>query len=486
LVKIEYGWFSVVFTLAAIGLLTWSIRNLHATLKHSRPPAWVRHPVYIGHNNRPRTILVTGATGFIGSALVRQQLARGNAIIVLTRDADKALDLYGPHVRVIETLDAIDDASRIDGIVNLAGARILALPWFSARRHELLASRLKITRAVVQLCQRLQHIPSVLVSGSAIGYYGVCTTETCDESSPPQMQFQSELCRQWEETALGAQGLGVRVVLLRTGLVLGKNGGALPMMSLPMRMHVGNILGNGQQWMSWIHLHDQIRLIEFALDQATISGPLNATAPHPVRHAEFQRDLAKQLRRPLWLRVPAWVVRGLLGEMSQLLVAGQRVVPHKSVTHGYQFKYRTLHQALTSLYPKQRLHFVNDTAEVYFNGECPVCNAEMCRYSGIAERESLPLRFVDSMRQSQPLANYGLSTEHLEARLYVRDSNGHIISGMDAILYVWKQLPNYKWAARVCAIPGLRQVAIAIYDLVVAPSLAWWARRRQHVARMQS
>jgi uncharacterized protein (TIGR01777 family) len=483
LIAVDYGWFSRAFTVAAVGVCGWALRNLYAVLKHARPPDWVRNPIYVGSNSAGRVFLVTGATGFIGTAMVRKLLSRGDSVIVLSRDADKALDKFGPHVRVVTSLDAINDNTRIDGIVNLAGAPILGMPWFAARRRELLASRLRTTHAVVRLSERLSRPPRVLVSGSAIGFYGARGGENaddkCDESAAPQSQFQSELCQQWEAAADAAQSIGVRTVLLRTGLVLGTSGGALPMMALPITLFFGSRMGDGLQWMSWIHLDDVVGLIELALDRPTLSGPLNATAPKPVRHREFQRLLAKQLRRPVWLRVPAWLVHALLGEMSQLLIAGQRVLPHKSGVHGFRFKYPTLPLALAALFPARTLRASGAVTEVYFNGQCPVCSAEMTRYAAIAQQTSLPLRFIDSTATPQALACYGLRTDHLQARIYVRDARGRVASGFAAVLLVWQQLPRYRSVARIAALPGVWHIAVAVYDLVIAPTLTWWARERQ-------
>lgn len=353
LAPVAYGGMSIALTLAAAAALAWALRTLSAGLRQLRAPAWVRQPLTVGAREVPRTYLVTGATGFIGSALVRELLARGDAVIVLTRSPDTALELFGPHVRIVGSLEAIEAEARIEGIVNLAGAPILALPWVSARRRVLLGSRLRTTQAVLALCRRLQTPPQVLVSGSAIGYYGTRGDEECDETALPQAQFQSELCRQWEAQAAQAQPLGVRVVLLRTGLVLGRRGGALPLMARPVRLWAGGILGSGRQWVSWIHLADMIRIIVFALDHPAVHGALNATAPAPVRHRQFQHSLAQQLHRPLWTRMPAGLLRLMLGEMAELLTAGQRVLPRGLEAHGFQFRYPDLPGALAALFPVQ-------------------------------------------------------------------------------------------------------------------------------------
>jgi uncharacterized protein (TIGR01777 family) len=483
LVAVDYGLFSMAFTVAAVGVCGWALRNLYVVLKHARPPEWVRKPLYVGYNSAARVFLVTGATGFIGTATVRKLLARGDSVVVLSRDADKALDKFGPHVRVVTSLDAIDDNTRIDGIINLAGAPILAMPWFAARRRELLASRLRTTNAVVRLSERLQRPPRVLVSSSAVGFYGArggaIADDKCDESATPQAEFQSELCQKWEAAALAAQSIGVRTVLLRTGLVLGTAGGALPMMALPIVLFFGSRMGDGRQWMSWIHVDDAVGLIELALDRPALAGPMNATAPKPVRHTEFQRLLAKQLRRPVWLRGPAWLVHALLGEMSQLLIAGQRVVPHIAGVHGFRFKYPTLPLALAALFPTRILRVTSDVTEVYFNGQCPLCKTEMAHYAAIAQQAALPLRFIDSTEKPHALACYGLRADHLQSRLYVRDARGRVASGFAAILHVWQQLPCYRWLARIVVLPGVWHVTVAAYDLAIAPTLAWWARERQ-------
>ncbi len=472
-----YGTLSTFLTLAAACVLAVALRNLVAGLKHLRPPLWVRVPLYAGTCAAPRTFLVTGATGFIGTALVRKLLARGESVIVLTRDRGKALDRFGPHVRIIQNLDEIAAAERVDGIVNLAGARILAVPWLNARRRVLLESRLTVTRALVGLCGRLQRPPAVLVSGSAIGFYGVVAEQDCDETSPPQAGFQSELCQDWEAAAAPARTLGVRTVWLRIGLVLGRDGGALPLMALPVRLFAGGTLGTGHQWMSWIHLEDAVRLIAFALDQPGVTGALNATAPAPVRHADFQRGLATRLRRPLLARVPSRLLRLLLGEMAELLTCGQRVLPRKALSQGFRFRYPGIAGALAALYPGKRLRLAGSASQVYFNGECSVCNAEMSRYAGIAERESLPICFVDATRAPEAFSNYGLRIEHLESRLYHRDAHGRITSGLDALLEVWDGLPRYRWLARLLGLPLLHGCGTALYDLAVAPSLARHARR---------
>lgn len=301
----------------------------------------------------PQTLLITGATGFIGHHLVRRRLAAGDHVIALSRNASHAratLDAAGNgRVEVVTDLQQIADDRRIDAIVNLAGERILGMPWTAARRRKLLGSRLDTTRSIVQRVARLRHKPQVLVSASAIGYYGIHGDEPLNEDAAPQPIFQSQLCQQWEQAAQQAESLGLRVVRLRIGVVLGRDGGALPQLAGPVRFGLGAVLGDGRSYNSWIHLEDLLGLIEFAIATPALRGAVNATSPRPATHAETQRTLAQVLRRPLWLRAPAFLLRGLLGEMSQLLLDGQRVLPAQALAAGFQFSHPELRAALQDL-----------------------------------------------------------------------------------------------------------------------------------------
>ena len=347
--------FTTVFIVIGAGVLLWSLRNFFAVLKLRRPPEWMRSPIEAGAAKTSRTVLVTGGTGFVGGHLVRSLIALGDDVIVLSRRPEVALERFGPTVRVVSRLEELDPATRIDAIINLAGAAILEFPWTQRRRRTLLQSRLQVTRAVIDLIGRLAVAPKVLVSASAIGYYGVRGNEMLDENAVPSDIFQSQLCQQWEEAALAAESAGVRVVRLRIGMVLGLDGGALPPLMLPARLGLAAILGSGRHWISWIHIHDLVRLIEFAIDTPAADGALNAVAPHAVTQREFQETLARALHRPLWLRMPSLLLRVALGEMSQLLVDGQRVVPTRATSIGFRFEYRTIEQAMTNLCAAPRL-----------------------------------------------------------------------------------------------------------------------------------
>jgi len=294
-------------------------------------------------------ILITGGTGFIGHHLGVLLLTKGHELTLLSRKPDKARALFGERVTCIDTLNALPDASRIDAIINLAGAPIMGLPWTAARRNSILQSRIGTTNAIVELIARLDTKPHTLISGSAIGYYGIGEHEVT-ESATPTTIFQSQLCAQWEAAALKAEQHGVRVCMLRTGVVLGKSGGALPQFALPVKLFAGTVLGTGKQWISWIHLEDMLGLILFALDNPIVRGPLNCTAPNPVTHRSFMRTLANVLHRPLWLWMPAFALRMALGEMAQLLVDGQKVAPAKAIEEGYQFHFPVLEPALRDLY----------------------------------------------------------------------------------------------------------------------------------------
>ena len=276
-------------------------------------------------------VLVTGGSGFIGRHLIAQLRAAGHTVHAPHRG--ESLQVDGP----------------LDAVVNLAGAPILGPPWTTARRQLLRDSRINTTQALVHSLAARSQRPAVLVSASAIGFYGVRDDQPLGESAAPQPIFQSQLCQDWEIAAEAATQLGIRVVRLRLGVVLGRDGGALPQLALPARWGLAAVMGNGAQGAPWIHLADVLGLIELALHTPTLQGALNAVAPGHVSQAQFTRSLAKVLGRPQWLKVPAFVLRGLLGEMSQLLVDGQHVVPAAALAAGYHFKQPELEQALHNL-----------------------------------------------------------------------------------------------------------------------------------------
>lgn len=482
IVPVFHGPFSWLFTLFAAGVFAWSMRNALAVLRHLRPPEWVREPITAGSGKSPATVLITGATGFIGGHLVRRLVARGDTVLVLTRDADKALDRFGPHVQVVRDLNEIGRDARIDAVVNLAGAPILGLPWTMARRRQLLSSRIETTRSLVALCARLARPPRVAVSASAIGYYGVHGDDPIDERGGPQPVFQSQLCREWEEEARRLESLETRVVRLRFGLVLGRDGGALPQLARPVRAGLGAVIGTGRQWVSWIHVEDLVGLIEHALDTPEWHGVFNAVAPAPVTHLEMQRSLARTLHKPLWLRVPAFILRACLGEMAQLLVDGQRVVPARAAAAGFAFRYPQLQGALDHLLGAAAKDHDAALAEIYYNGDCPVCRVEMNHYEKICADASMSLQFIDAMKQEDALATCGLGRDHLARRVYLRDTEGRLLSGMPAMIELWARMPGYRWLAVPLRAPLLRQLAAVVYDHIIAPGLAFWARQRARTA----
>jgi uncharacterized protein len=293
-----------------------------------------------------RTVLITGGTGFIGSHLRRALSSRGWSVILLRHLGATPVGLRG--VTEISSLSEISASRHIDAVVNLAGARILGPPWTKRRRQVLIESRVGTTTKLVEWMAQRSQRPGVLVSASAVGYYGVRGDERLDESASSQPIFQAEICRLWEEAAARCTALGVRCVLPRFGVVLGGDGGALPAFVRPARLGLAAVMGSGRQGFPWIHIEDAVGLIQWTLDH-DVHGPLNAVAPGLVSQREFQRELCDVLRRRLWLSVPAWPVRLALGEMSQLLLDGQYVQPSRAVQAGIPFRYPELHEALVHL-----------------------------------------------------------------------------------------------------------------------------------------
>lgn len=299
-------------------------------------------------------ILVTGGTGFIGTALLRALVADGHDVMALTR---RPAGMVGPRavagVRYVGW-DTRGDGSwhghvdGVDAVVNLAGEPIAEGRWTTKKKARIRQSRLDATQALTTAIQQVTRKPAVFISGSAIGFYGAHGTETVTESDGPGRDFLAQVCRDWEAAAMQAASSGVRVVLLRTGVVLGP-GGALAKLLPLARLGLGGPIGNGRQGFSWIHLADAIGLIRWALTTPAVSGPLNATAPHPVSQGEFARTLGRVLHRPAFLPVPGPALRLGLGELADTLLTGAYVQPQKALDLGYRFQYPDLTAALNAL-----------------------------------------------------------------------------------------------------------------------------------------
>lgn len=299
-------------------------------------------------------LVITGASGFIGSALCARLSEQGHSLALLTRGAPR--DSGGANKRWLhwtpgalrEWKSALDGA---DGVIHLAGEPIAAKRWSAAQRQRIERSRIDGTHSLVQAIAEAAHKPSFFISGSAVGYYGPRGDEIITEDSAPGSDFLSAVCRAWEAEAQKAEGLGVRVVRLRTGIVLGSGGGALVKMAAPFKYFGGGKLGAGKQWMSWIHLEDQVRLIIELTNDSQVSGPLNATAPNPVTNKEFCETLGKVMHRPCWATVPGFALKIALGEMADMLLTGQRVIPAVAQKLGFQFRYADLRGALEACKP---------------------------------------------------------------------------------------------------------------------------------------
>lgn len=297
-------------------------------------------------------VLVTGGTGFIGTTLVRQMLDAGHAVTVLARKPARATALFGGKARCIGSLDALDASTASvawDAVINLAGAPVVGPRWTPKRQRELLASRVGTTRALTDWLATAAHKPEVWIQASAIGFYGVREpAEALTEESLAGAGFMAELCAQWERAARPAADAGVRQVVLRLGVVWGP-GGALPLMLLPIRLGMGGRLGSGRQVISWIQLDDVLRLIARSLRDPGMQGIYNAVAPEATSQAAFAATAGELLGRPIWLHLPARPIRWLAGEMAQLFVDGQRVVPQRLTEAGFKFEYPTVQSALRHL-----------------------------------------------------------------------------------------------------------------------------------------
>ncbi|MGI8824354.1 MAG: TIGR01777 family oxidoreductase [Chloroflexota bacterium] len=301
-------------------------------------------------------IVISGATGFIGSHLVRALEARGDKVVALTRNVLRASRALGPGVDVMEWnpskpgewVEAVNGAG---AVVNLAGETVVSptKPWTAGEKTRIRASRVDTTRALVAAIAQASAKPPVFVNASAIGYYGSRGDVQLTESSPPGSDFLARLCVDWEAAAKEVEPAGVRLVLVRTGIVLGKDGGVLPMLALPFRFFAGGTMGNPGQWVSWIHIDDEVGLMLSAIDNREMKGPINLTAPNPVTMERFSRDIGRTLERPSWVPAIGLAMKLGLGERGSVLLASQRVLPEVAQQSGYTFRYIDSAVAIRSL-----------------------------------------------------------------------------------------------------------------------------------------
>ncbi|OGW89064.1 MAG: TIGR01777 family protein [Omnitrophica bacterium RIFCSPLOWO2_01_FULL_50_24] len=299
-------------------------------------------------------IVIAGGTGFVGTPLAELLIRNGHELTLLTRTLRRTAS-RSAKVRHVEW-NPEDESSTVreidgcDAVINLAGEPI-AERWSRRQKERIVTSRVNSTQILVHSIRAAARKPSVLINASAVGFYGPRGNESLDENSNGGKGFLASVCKAWEAHAIRAEDFGVRVVRIRIGLVLERSGGALQKMIPPFQMLIGGWLGTGNQWMSWIHRSDLIKLIEFCLTHGEVKGAVNAAAPKPVTNREFSNALARALRRPCWAPVPGFVLRILLGEMAgELLLEGQRVYPHAAPRAGFEFRYSEIREALDAIF----------------------------------------------------------------------------------------------------------------------------------------
>ena len=302
-------------------------------------------------------VAITGATGFVGSRLVQRLHKEGHSVLVLTRNPTFAQRVFPaktfPNLEIIAYQPTAsgswqDALAGCDGVVNLAGEPIAEQRWTPEHKQKILNSRKLGTQKIVEAIVKANPKPTVLVNASAIGFYGTSETATFDETSPSGNDFLAEVCQAWEAEANKVKDAGVRLVILRLGIVLGI-GGALAKMITPFKLFAGGPIGSGQQWFSWIHLDDLVSLIVQALTNPAMEGVYNATAPQPVRMNDLSQTMGQVMNRPSWLPVPAFAIEALLGDGAKVVLEGQEVRPKRAVEVGFQYKYPNLRSALTQI-----------------------------------------------------------------------------------------------------------------------------------------
>ena len=305
--------------------------------------------------NSARRILITGATGFVGRVLSSRLIQAGYEVTALSRNPEKNSTLLPQNTRLIKwdghSCDQwIDCISGATALINLAGENIGTGRWTRAKKQRVLQSRLNISKAIISAVEQADPKPKALIQASGIGYYGMRGEELLDEDSSLGTGFLAEVSTQWEQSIRPIEKHGVRLAIIRLAPVLGKNGGMITRLLPPFRFFLGCVPGSGRQWFSWIHLEDVVAVIQLLIENQDTSGIFNLTAPNPLHAKQFYRLLAKLMHRPAVLRIPAFALRLILGEMAdELLMADQRAIPKKLLDKGYAFKYPTAESALTEI-----------------------------------------------------------------------------------------------------------------------------------------
>jgi uncharacterized protein (TIGR01777 family) len=306
------------------------------------------------YHTMSKRIVMTGATGLIGSRVVRELQRRGDHVTVLTRNPKRASETLPDGVEALRWLSEEDDdwAAAIDGadaIMHLAGESIAEERWTEEYKQRIYDSRIDTAAQLIAAIEAASSRPSVLISASAVGYYGDTGDTEVDENTGPGKDFLAALCIDWEKSVEKARDLDVRVVTTRFGLVLARNGGVLDKLLTPFKMFAGGPVGNGEQWFPWVHVDDVVGLLLHALDNAEVSGPLNAVAPGILRNRAFAEALGEAINRPARFSVPAFVIKLAMGELGETLLGGQRARPTRSLESGYEFKYPEIGPALEDL-----------------------------------------------------------------------------------------------------------------------------------------
>ena len=303
-------------------------------------------------------VMITGGTGLIGRALIEALHEHDHQVLVLSRNPEKYDDF--PYEVEFAQWDAEtprgwgEQINHVDAVVNLAGENLAGKgffpsPWTPERKQRILNSRLQAGQAINAAINAAKRKPKVLIQASAIGYYGPRGDDIITEESEPGDDFLAQTCVQWEHVTRPVEAMGVRRAIIRTGIVLSTEEGALPRLLLPHRLFVGGPFGNGEQWYSWIHLADEAAAIRFLIEHEQASGPFNLTAPHPLKNKVFSKTLGKVIERPSWLPIPGFVMRTLFGEVATVVLDGQRVLPQKLQALGFEFQYPTVEAALRDL-----------------------------------------------------------------------------------------------------------------------------------------